>query len=318
MTAIAAAGSGAGVLGPAADAASPTSQHAVATTTVTGTLDIPDGVRYADIELFVRDAETGDWGHSRSYTSLSADGRWTLKIPVTAGEVLVRIDNISDADIGEQGFLALAPNRIVATPSRASVIDVSGGGTVDVGNLVVAQGQALQGTVPGAIPGSYVVDAETGEQAYRLRYTHVSDRWEILTYDGTLPAGTYTIHWAMDTGYTVYTDQYYDQVPAEQGLAAADDFTAADSGPAIVVVPSLVVGGVAKGRLVDPDGAAVLGCSLTAVETRGVLAGRRSTTLKGDGSFTLPGLSSADYLLEYNADGSCLGPRLWQIGRAHD
>ena len=90
--------------------------------------------------------------------------------------------------------------------------------------------------------------------------------------------------------------------------------TAADSGPAIVVVPSLVVGGVAKGRLVDPDGAAVLGCSLTAVETRGVLAGRRSTTLKGDGSFTLPGLSSADYLLEYNADGSCLGPRLWLAG----
>ena len=205
---------------------------------------------------------------------LRSDGPWSLKIPVTAGEVILRVgDEYSD---GVTGFLALAPNRIVATPSRASVFDVSGGATIGVGAIAPTQGQEVTGHVPHrGVPESYVVDAETGEQVTQLLYDPDRDRpWAIYML-GALPPGDYTIHWAMGTTYTYYADQFDDQVPAEQGVGAADRFTVADSGPDIVFdVTSLIVGGVLTGRVVDPDGVLVPGCRFTATETSGVLAGQ--------------------------------------------
>ena len=274
-------------------------------TFITGTIVLADGS--APTRAQVTAYKPARYGYLDGYTyrdsaQVEADGSFSLQL--TAGSAPVRLEFSSGR--GMIAYYASAdPDHLVSTIRLGDDVDISGGGTLDLGTITLPVGGTVKGSIPGRTSGQ-ILDAGSGGPV-RGFYARGSSSGPVWSSGKGLLAGTYTLEFGADSAFTPYIHQYLGGVPATKGLGAAQTFGVEDSMETRRDITRLISGGVMSGRLLDSRGRAMAGCTVRAYDPEGVDPTRESTPATRTGAFRIPGLATGRYVVAANGGGTCAG-----------
>lgn len=228
------------------------------------------------------------------------------------------------------GTQVFAGDGVPLTPDpedAAAVATVLGEDATIASPLVYDAGATLRGTVtlPSGASGygsrvAVLRDADTGRFVAGTRIRAGGD------YSfSALAAGSYRLAFNRLSGYSQLAAEFYDDKAEGLGAGSAEPIVVEDD-ETVVADAALAWGGTLGGQLVNEQGLAYSDCLVQAVDPRTATlrfpgaSGKRHLVTRAastgyDGSFSIQGLSTGDYLLRVAASSGCgFGPQYYVGG----
>ena len=237
-------------------------------------------------------------------TAYASDGT-PLYVATTAADGTYVIAGLSSGayKLGFDPSYSPAPQNDVAqfdggsSLASATPISLTAGGAPAVINAQLAAGATISGVVTDSLGDPAddvpVVAYDTdGNVVAGATSAHFTGDYEIIG----LPAGTYRI--GFDRGSCCSSGDYAPQFSGDQStLASAATVTVGAGGAATGVDAALAPGGHIAGEITDADGSPLSGIHVDAIDSSGTVVA--ATDSLADGSYTLFGLASGTYRLQY-------------------
>ncbi|MFZ2504197.1 MAG: carboxypeptidase regulatory-like domain-containing protein [Nocardioides sp.] len=242
------------------------------------------------------------------------DGAFTIP-GLSTGSYLVRVVSYHRGNC-RAGWQFYAGNPTLDGRDEAATgVSVTLGESTDLGNLTYVEGGSISGTVErpeGSGPwlDSMVVlrDATTGEFIDGARLNR-SGGYRFVG----LAAGSYRVTFNRVSGEAFAAAEFFDDVAEHVGPTSALAVTLGNNEQRTGIDATLAAGGAVSGRVIGTDGQPLFRCR---VQATGPNLVTRSAEIARDGSFTVGGLTSADYkiALQPGYDGCRITPAYYASG----
>ena len=189
-----------------------------------------------------------------------------------------------------------------ATLDDATATSVTSDNTV-VRNAELAHTAGISGHIEHPDSWYYgtvsIINAATGKVR---RNVWVDENGDYAAWN--LRPGTYRVAFDRLSGYSSYEAQFYEDKPESTGFGSADEITVGVDEAVTGIDATLVPGGRIVGELVDGNGDPLSNCLVQAYVPGGITQPvTRSGWVNWDGSFTVGGLTTADYRLRVVPNG---------------
>lgn len=257
----------------------------------------------ADGRLVTRGGYTDEAG-AFSVGGLST-GDYLLKVDASRSE---SCDGGDKYAVGSGGAMSnVSGDAVPFSVTRGAVTDLDA-------PLVYTRGGRVEGTVELPAGATRVdtsvrlLDAETGEVVVDSRAwrENVADGNTFTYFMSGLPTGSYKLSFGRLSGVALSAATFHDGVAQGEGFGAGDTINVTAGETTSLSPASAPIGSTLSGKVVNGDGAGILGCVVQAFTMDNRLVTRSDRT-DDTGVFTVTGLSAGDYLLRVAPGGGCRG-----------
>ncbi|WP_224165156.1 carboxypeptidase regulatory-like domain-containing protein [Arthrobacter sp. StoSoilA2] len=233
-------------------------------------------------------------GSSLASTRANADGSYRI-IGLPTGSYKVKLEGsvsgATDQWYGGASFELASSLALTAGLEKTSV------------NFTAQLGGSIAGKVSGSRQGYSPVTVLDGTgKAVKQGYSDQAGNFSVVG----LAAGSYKVAFNRSSGYSTEEAQFYQNKPESAGVGQASTLTVQAGNPVLNVNAALTSGSTLGGSVLDRTGKPVANVPVYAYTTNGSLVTRSSYT-DSTGKYSIPGLSTGQYLVKVSTGKPELG-----------